>query len=240
MLKPDDITRVLAVMAHPDDVDFVAAGSIALWQRAGVEVSYCIITDGDAGGFDPAVPRSEIGGIRQREQTAAAAALGVTELAFLGYPDGRLEVSLDLRRDIAREIRRVRPQILICQSPTRVLENMYGSHPDHLAAGEATLCAVYPDARNPFAHPELLTEGFAEWAVPEVWVADGSAESHFVDVTEVYDLKVAALLSHASQMQQPEEELHTLLRGWMGRQATTAGLPEGRMAEAFRVLDTAG
>ena len=152
-----DIERALAVMAHPDDVDFGAAGTIAQLTESGVEVTYCIITDGDAGGFDPAVPRTQIGGIRRAEQTAAAKEVGVDDVRFLGYPDGRLEVSFDLRRDIARVIREVRPQRVFCQSPQRNMVRIPASHPDHLAAGEATLCAIYPDARNPFAFPSSPT-----------------------------------------------------------------------------------
>ena len=102
---PPVADRILVVTAHPDDVDFGAAGSVAAWTAAGVKVTYCVVTDGDAGGFDPAVPRSEIGGIRQAEQRAAAKAVGVDDVVFLGYPDGRLEVTLDLRRDISRVIR---------------------------------------------------------------------------------------------------------------------------------------
>ena len=113
------LERALAVMAHPDDVDFGCAGTIAQLTESGVEVTYCIITDGDAGGFDPAVPRTQIGSIRRAEQTAAAKEVGVTDVRFLGYPDGRLEVTFDLRRDIAQVIRQVRPQRVFCQSPER-------------------------------------------------------------------------------------------------------------------------
>jgi hypothetical protein len=113
------VSRALVITAHPDDVDFGAAGTVALWTDAGIDVSYCVITDGDAGGFDPDVPRDEIGGIRQEEQRAAAKIVGVSDVVFLGYPDGRLEVSLDLRRDLARVIRRVRPDRVICQSALR-------------------------------------------------------------------------------------------------------------------------
>ena len=153
---------VLVITAHPDDLDFGAAGTIAMWTDSGVKVSYCICTDGDAGGFDPAVPRSEIPGIRRAEQTAAAAEIGVKaeDIHFLGYPDGALLVTLDLRRDISRVIRQVRPQIVVTQSPVRSFERIYASHPDHLAAGEAALCAVYPDARNPFAHTTLTEEAW--------------------------------------------------------------------------------
>ena len=165
-----EIERALVVTAHPDDVDFGAAGTIATWTDAGIEVTYCIVTDGDAGGFDPAVPRSEIPRIRRAEQTAAAAVVGVHDLEFLGYPDGALEVPIDLRRDISRVIRRVRPQRVLTQSPERVWDRLFASHPDHLAAGEATVCAVYPDARNPFAHPTLLADGLEAWTVSELWI----------------------------------------------------------------------
>jgi len=229
----DDVERVLVVMAHPDDVDFSAAGSVAAWTSRGIEVTYCLVTDGDAGGFDPAVPRSEIGGIRQAEQTAAAAQVGVERLEFLGYPDGRLEVSLDLRRDIARVIRDVRPQRVISQSPERNLARIYASHPDHLAVAEATLCAVYPDARNPFAFPELAEAGYDAWTVNEVWlVASTRQADRFVDITDVFDRKVKALLAHESQ-HQDTSYVEPLLRGWGAGNAQLAGLDEGRIAEAF-------
>lgn len=238
MLTDDQVERALVVTAHPDDVDFGAAGTIAAWTRTGITVSYCVITDGDAGGFDPAVPRDRIGGIRQAEQRAAAAVLGVRELTFLGYPDGRLTLSIELRRDISRVIRQVRPQRVLLQSPERNWLRIGASHPDHLAAGEAALCAVYPDARNPFAHPELLAaEGLAAYAVPEVWVMAGPDPTHFVDVTDTYDRKVAALREHASQME-GVADLDGLLRSWLTRNARAAGWSDGRLAEAFRVFDT--
>src|SRR4051812_32901106 len=191
-----DVERVLAVTAHPDDVDFGCAGTIALWTQAGIQVSYCIVTNGDAGGFDPAVPRSEIAAIRQAEQRQAAKVVGVDDVTFLGYPDGRLEVSLELRRDIARVIRRLRPDRVVSQSPQRNYARIYASHPDHLATGEATLCAVYPDSRNPYAFPELAAEGLEAWTVGEVWIAGAEKPDRYVDVTDVYDRKVAALREH--------------------------------------------
>src|ERR1700730_5069530 len=163
--------RILTITAHPDDVDFGVAGSVAVWTAAGAHVTYCVVTDGDAGGFDPAIPRSEIPAIRRAEQTAAAAQGGVKDLVFLGYPDGRLQATLELRRDIARVIRQVRPQWVVGQSPDRLWDRLFASHPDHLAAGEATVCAVYPDARNPFAFPELATEeGLEPHTVEELWI----------------------------------------------------------------------
>lgn len=231
--------RVLVVVAHPDDVDFGSAGTIAAWTEAGLDVSYCIVTDGDAGGFDPEVPRSAIGGIRQDEQRKAAAALGVSGISFLGYPDGRVTVSLELRRDISRVIRQVRPDRVLAHSPQRDLRNMYGSHPDHVAVGEAALCAVYPDARNPFAHPELLAqEGLQAHTVPEVWVLSANDRAdHYIDITGTFDRKIAALRAHTSQTAHMTD-LEDRMRGWGTMQARAAGLPEGRLAEGYLVLDT--
>ena len=233
----EEIERALIVVAHPDDVDFGAAGTIATWTDAGISVTYCICTDGDAGGFDPAVPRSEIGGIRQAEQRAAAKEVGVDDVVFLGYPDGQLVASFDLRRDISRVIRQVRPQRLVMQSPEINWERIAASHPDHRAAGEATLAAAYPDARNPYAHTTLLEdEGLEAWAVHDVWVMSaGDGSNRWVDVTDSFDRKVAALLRHASQTSHIDD-LAGMLRGWLGPNAVRGGLPEGRLAESFRVI----
>jgi LmbE family N-acetylglucosaminyl deacetylase len=233
------VQRVLMIAAHPDDVDFGSAGTIATWTGAGIEVSYCIVTDGDAGGFDPAVPRSAIGAIRQDEQRKAAATLGVTDVEFLGYPDGRLTVSFELRRDIARAIRRTRPDRVVVPSPHRDLRNVYVSHPDHQAAGEAALCAIYPDARNPFAHPELLSEeGLDAHTVPEVWILSANDRAdHYVDITDTFDRKIAALRAHVSQTAHMTA-LEERMRAWGSMQAQAAGLAEGRLAEGYLVLDT--
>ena len=234
----DDVSRILVITAHPDDVDFGAAGSVAAWTAAGSEVAYCIVTDGDAGGFDPAVDRVEIPGIRRAEQTAAAKAVGVSDLTFLGYPDGRLEVSIDLRRDVSRVIRRFRPHRVVCQSPRRSFERIYANHPDHLAAGEAALCAVYPDARNPFAHPELSEEGWEPWSVGEVWIMAMQEGDTFVDITDRFDTKIAALLCHESQLTDPDG-LPERIRAWAGETAARADLEPGRLAEAFVRMVTA-
>ena len=176
---------VLVVTAHPDDVDFGAAGTVAQWVREGFQVTYCIITDGDAGGFDPAVPRSEIPRIRREEQTAAGAAIGVHDVRFLGYRDGELAVSHELRRDICRVIRQVQPTRMLIQSPDRNWTRLQSSHPDHLAAGEAAIQAIYPDAENPFAHTSLLNdEGLEAWKVNEIWVMASPNPNTYVDITD--------------------------------------------------------
>ena len=153
MLSDSEVQQVLVVAAHPDDVDFGSAGTVARWTGAGISVVYCIVTDGDAGGHDESVPRSEIPALRRKEQMAAAACVGVHDVRFLGYPDGRVEPTLALRRDLARVIRQVRPDRLVCPTPERNYARIGVSHPDHRAVGSAALDAVYPDARNPFAFP---------------------------------------------------------------------------------------
>jgi LmbE family N-acetylglucosaminyl deacetylase len=231
--------RILVITAHPDDVDFGAAGSIAVWTAAGARVTYCVITDGDAGGFDEAVPRAEIPGIRRAEQTAAAAAVGVSDLVFLGYPDGRLEVTLDLRRDLAGVIRRVRPGRVVAQSPERNWERLFASHPDHLAAGEAAMCAVYPDARNPFAFPELAAAGLGAHVVDEVWVTGSNRADTFVDISSTFDRKIAALRAHVSQETDRDGNLEARMRAWAAAGAAGAGLPAGALAEGFLRVATA-
>jgi LmbE family N-acetylglucosaminyl deacetylase len=239
MLHDSEVARALVVTAHPDDVDFGAAGTVHNWTAGGVEVVYCICTDGDAGGFDPAVDRADIPGIRRAEQEAAAKAVGVHDVRFLGYPDGRLHATVELRRDISRVIRQVRPQRVLIQSPERNWARVGASHPDHLAAGAAAIAAVYPDARNPFAHPELLAdEGLEEWAVAETWVMAHPENNHHVDITDVFDTKLAALRAHVSQTAHMAD-LESRLREWYGANAVAAGLPAGRLAERFFVVATA-
>ena len=236
MLADEEIGRILVITAHPDDVDFGAAGTVAKWTDAGIDVSYCIITNGDAGGSDRSVSRAEMVVIRQAEQTAAAKQVGVHDLHFLGYPDGRVEPTLALRRDLSRVIRLLRPDRVVCQSPERNYVFLGVSHPDHRAAGSAALDAVYPDSRNPFAFPELLAEEKLEpWTVREVWIAGSPTPTEYVDVTDTFPRKLAALRAHASQIKDPDA-LEEMLRARLARGAAQGGLPEGRLAEMFQVL----
>jgi LmbE family N-acetylglucosaminyl deacetylase len=229
---------VLVVVAHPDDIDFGTAGTVAALTAAGSTVHYALATSGEAGPPEDA-DRIELKALREQEQRSAAAAVGVEEVRFLGFPDGHVVADLALRRAISRVIRQVRPQLVISKSPERRWDRIYASHPDHLAAGEAAIAAVYPDARNPFAHLELAAEGLEAWSVPEVWVMGGTATGpdRFVDITDVFDRKLAALRAHASQTAHMDG-LEEMLRGWLGERARAAGLPEGRLAEAFRVVTT--
>jgi LmbE family N-acetylglucosaminyl deacetylase len=231
--RPDsEIERVLVVVAHPDDVDFGGAGTVALWTRAGIEVSYCIVTDGQAGGFEPDRDRAGMPAVRRAEQTAAAALVGVQELHFLGYEDGYLEPTRELVADIARVIRKVRPQRLVGQSPERNWSRLRTSHPDHLAAAEATVRAFFPAAGNPYAFPEIEEEA---WQPGELWMMEHPELNHYVDITDTYDTKIAAVMSHTSQHPDPEA-LPKMLHTWFQQNATNAGLPAGHYAEPFTVI----
>ena len=238
MLSDSEVTRILVITAHPDDVDFGAAATVATWTDAGIDVTYCVVTDGDAGGYDETVSRAEMAARRRGEQTSAAKQVGVHDVRFLGYPDGRVEATLGLRKDLARVVRQVRPQRLLCPSPERNYARLGTSHPDHRAVGAAALDAVYPDARNPFAFPELAAEErLAAWTVLEVWLMASPAPNRYVDVTGTFGRKIAALRAHESQTGHMDG-LEDRLRGWLARGAANAGLPEGRLAEAFQVVDT--
>ena len=234
MASFDPPRRALVVVAHPDDIDFGMAGSIAVLTGSGTEVVYCLATSGEAGAPDE-LDRDVLRSLREAEQRAAAAFVGVSDVRFLGYPDGHVESTLALRRDISRQIRDVKPDLVLCHSSDRVWDRMYFSHPDHLAVGEATACAVYPDARNPHAHVELLAEGYEPHAVERMWVV-GLEPNHFVDITDVFDRKVAALRAHDSQVG-ARKNLDRLLRDMAAGNAEQGGLAQGRLAESFREID---
>ena len=237
LFVPDEsIKRALFVVAHPDDIDFGSAGTVATLTAAGVAVSYCLVTSGDAGGDASTHTKEERAAIRESEQRAAAAVVGVTDLTFLGWPDGMVEPTLELRRAITKVIRSVKPDLVVTQNPERNWERMYGSHPDHMAAGEATVRAVYPDARNPHFFPELLAEGFEPHTVAQLWI-NVMTPTMVVDITDVFQKKLAALQCHESQVGH-RDDLEEAIRGWGASNAEAWGLSEGRIAEGFRVVNT--
>lgn len=236
-IADSEISKVLVVTAHPDDVDFGAGGTIAQWTAKGIEVAYCIATNGDQGGEDPDLPRDQMPVIRQREQRDAGAILGVSDIEFLNYRDGWLEPTIELRKKIVRAIRRVQPDRMVIQSPERNWDRLGASHPDHMAAGEAAIQAVYPDARNRFAFMDLLEEGLEPWRVKEVWVMSMITPNHYIDITDTFPKKMAALHAHVSQTAH-HSELEQMVREWGERNAVAGALPEGRIAEAFRIVNT--
>ena len=221
----------LVVVAHPDDAEFGCAGTAALWVQQGWTVYFVITTDASGGGADDATDvgpaaRRAISDRRKAEQRAAAAILGVSDVVFLDRPDGRLEPTLDFRRDIVRLIRKYRPQRLVCQSPVRIWEPTYSlgrHHPDHLATGEATIAACYPAAQNAWDFPELLEEGLLPHKVKELYVVGGPQPNHPVDISATIDLKIEALRAHESQLGAHFAELEPRIREW----ATKTGEPHG-------------
>jgi LmbE family N-acetylglucosaminyl deacetylase len=224
--------RALVVVAHPDDAEFGAAGTVALWVERGVEVNYVICTDGASGAADPTIKIEELASIREAEQREAADVLGVKQIEFLRQPDGKLRPTDELRGQLVGLIRKYRPDRIICQNAVRNYSNLYGNHPDHLAAGQLAIEAVYPYARNPYAYPELLAAGLEPFSVREVLVAGTESPDLFVDVTTTVGRKIAALARHKSQ-QSPGEDISERVLQRMAMMGEPHGIA---YAESFRLL----
>jgi LmbE family N-acetylglucosaminyl deacetylase len=224
------LERALVVISHPDDGEFGAAPTIAQLTAAGARVDYVVTTDGAKGTEDPNVTPEELSATRMAEQRAAADILGVAEIVHLGYPDGYLAPSLDLRRDITRQIRRFRPDLVITQNPMRRLDhNPFIGHPDHLATGEATLASVYPAARDHLHFPELWRDEQLEpWKVRQVLLTGVEEPNLWLDVSDTFEVGLRALLAHASQVD-PETVAERVRE-----RARTVGEPQGiGLAQAF-------
>ena len=226
--------RALVAFAHPDDAEFGCAGTVARWAKEGADVVYVSVTDGSAGSNEPGAVREEIRETRERELRAACDVLGVKECVFLGYEDGTLEVTLDLRKALTREVRRWRPDVLVAPDPVRYWddERRYINHPDHRAVGMACLAVVNPDAPTRPQFPELLEEGLEPFEIPALWMPtfDAGADT-FVDISETIELKVEALQCHKSQIGDwPVEE-------WVRKRARERGAERGmEYAESFRTF----
>ncbi len=219
----------MVVVAHPDDAEFISAGTVAKWSKAGSRVTYVVVTKGDKGSDDPKMTPSQLAEIREKEQREAGRILGVAEFVFMGYPDGYLQHTLELRRDLARVIRTHRPEVVICYDPTnRFLTETYVNHPDHRASGDATIDAVFPTARDRLTFPELLADGLEPHKVAQLWLAASAQPNTFVDIGETFDLKCKALLAHSSQLGEDAVEFARWLGGWM------AEGQDFELGEAFR------
>ncbi|MGP7814093.1 PIG-L deacetylase family protein [Glutamicibacter soli] len=229
--------RVLAFAAHPDDLDFGAAGTIAALTAAGVEVQYCIMTDGDAGGFDERDPQ-ETARLRHLEQTVAASKVGVSTVHFLGERDGFLEPTHEVIRKVVRLIRQLRPTIVMAMHPERNWDRIQRSHPDHLACGEAVTRAIYPAVENPFAYPELVSdEGLNAYKVPWLWLygAPRERENGFVDITKFFEQKMDALRAHFTQ--HPDvASMERFVEHQCRTNAERGGLPAEALAESFHLV----
>lgn len=236
-LHPDlsSIKRAILIVAHPDDIDYGSGGTVAALTAQGIDVCYCLVTSGDAGGDKDNLSRDERISMREAEQTAAAHAVGVDRLHFLRQPDGRIVADLDLREKLTRVIRLEKPDLVITQSSVRRYDRIFASHPDHLAVGEATISAVYPDSQNPHAFPHLLDEGHSAHSVKAVWISADTAPDTFVDITDVFEQKIDALFQHASQIED-QNSTKEMVREWCANVAQEAGLEDGRLAEGYRFV----
>lgn len=235
--------RAMVIVAHPDDIEFSVAGTIARWTEAGAEVSYVLVTSGDVGIADTSLSRGQAREIREREQRAAAAVVGVYDVVFLREPDGSVVNTLELRKKLVREIRRFRPDVVICQDPTIVFASEgYINHPDHRAVGQAALDAVFPAAGQPHVFEELAEEGLSAHKTRRVYVPTWREEDAnvYVNITTTIDLKVQALFAHESQMReimgQRKVELEQI-REWIEKSSADRGKgKEMAYAEGFRVI----
>jgi LmbE family N-acetylglucosaminyl deacetylase len=228
----DKLERVLLVLAHPDDPEFFCGATLAKWARQGKEIHYLLLTCGDKGSDDPAMTPEALCADRQKEQRAAAAVIGATEVQFMSYHDGELMNTLDVRRAIAREVRRFKPHIVVTSDPTTYFRaNSYINHNDHRLAGAATLDAVFPAAGNRMYFPELLKEGLEPHFPKEVWISQTNEPNVWVDVNDTIDIKLAALLKHTSQIKDPGE-LEKRIRSRLRRPDVDGEF----YAEGFRVI----
>lgn len=227
----ESLRTILCIAAHPDDIEFTVAGSVARWTREGRAVTFCLVTTGGVGTNEYTPSNEGLVPIRERELKTAAGILGVGEVILLGYADGVVEPTLGLRCDLTRVIRRVKPDVVVCGDPTvRYYGNEYMNHPDHRAAASAALDAVFPSAETVGIFPELLTEGLAPHKVKEVFIHGAETPDTWIDITDTFDTKCAALRAHVSQVG-PGDWVEALLREWGTREGKRVGVT---YAEAYR------
>ncbi len=231
MSEEEPYRRGMVVVAHADDAEYACSGTVAKWCKEGMEVVYVICTDGSKGSSDPEMTPGQLIEIRRNEQISAGKVLGLKEVVFLGYEDSMLQPTLELRRDIARQIRKHKPDILISPSPVRSLNGTgYIGHPDHLAAGEATFSAVFPTARDRLTFPELLDEGLEPHKVRELLIGDQAEADKWIDISDTIEIAIKALLQHVSQVGDGVEN-----DKWMRQWKAKAGEDQGmKYAEAFK------
>jgi LmbE family N-acetylglucosaminyl deacetylase len=223
--------RVLVVAAHPDDIEFGAAGTVARWVGEGAALRFLLVTRGDKGSDDPATDVAALTAQREREQRAAATELGVERVDFLDEPDGQVEVSLRLRERITRAIRTFRPEVVMTHDPTVLfVNNEWVNHPDHRAVGQVTVDAVFPTARDPLNFPEHIAAGLEAWKVAELFLWSTNEANQLVDIAETIERKIDALGHHASQFHNFPD-----IARWVRRRSEELGERAGyRAAEGFR------
>jgi LmbE family N-acetylglucosaminyl deacetylase len=226
--------RALVVSAHPDDIEFGCAGTVATWTDAGAEVTYCIVTDGSTGTQDRSLMGEPLAAIRRAETEAAAKIVGVTDIVWLGYRDGYVEYTLDLRKDIARVFRERRPHRYVVLDPAITMGDRFINHPDHRAVGHASLDVAMTAGTTPGHFPELLDEGIEPWrGLRETWIMGPAGGSHVVNITDTLERKIDALMCHVSQVGEERAEVGGWLRTWAVEIGKSAGYD---YAESFRVI----
>jgi LmbE family N-acetylglucosaminyl deacetylase len=230
--KDLDIERAMVIYAHPDDAEFSVAGTVAKWAKAGVEITYCMVTNGASGSQDPKMTREKLRDTRYAEQREAAKILGVKHVVFLGYEDGYLYPTLEVRRDVARQVRIHKPDVIIAMDPQfRVAAEGYVNHPDHIAAGEVALRTINPDASTRQMFPELWADEKLEPHKPKALFLETFGDGGTViDIGDTMDTKVRALLAHRSQL---GPESVAFVRDWNRRTGRSAG---HKFGESFRVI----
>jgi len=231
MVEPEQqYRRGMVVVAHADDAEWGCSGTVAKWCADGWEVVYVLCTDGSKGSDDLEMTSQDLVKTREQEQINAGKVLGLSNVVFLGHEDAMLQPTLELRRDIVREIRRYQPDVLICMGPSRKLTgNGYIGHPDHFASGEAALSAVFPSSRDRLTFPELLEEGLEPHKVKEVWIMEHDEADQYVDVTDYIETSVAALQEHKSQVAEADADKY--MRQWRGNIGKKVGM---KYAESFK------
>jgi len=229
-MQERSFSSALVVFAHPDDAEFMCGGTIAKWTRAGCEVHYVVCTDGSAGSNEPGANRADVAPIREREQRAAAEVLGVASVTFLGQTDGLLEVTPETRKLVTREVRRLRPEVIVAPDPSRLWSGQgYINHWDHKQAGLLALTAVMPDAPTRVMFQELEQESIEPFEVPNLWLVTNEPDT-YVDITETIDTKIAALAQHVSEEGEAAAP-------WVRERARTVGEEAGvEYAEAFKAF----
>lgn len=233
--------KVMIIIAHPDDGEFMAAGTMAKWARQGSEIYYVLCTSGDKGTSDPNVNPEELAAIREREQKGAAAVVGAKDVVFLRYPDGSLQNTLALRKDLVRQIRRFKPDVLICQDPTNRFGESNINHPDHRAAGDTALDAVFPSARDYHVYPDLIAEGLMPHKTLEVYMgAQGSNATVWEDISDTIETKIAALQEHKSQVGDDPDRLKDMAERIKQRAAELGAAHALPYAEGFRYIKLRG
>ncbi len=220
-MQPDwtDVQRVLVIVAHPDDADFICSGTAMQMAEQGIEVTYMVLTNGDKGNHNPEITRNQLIAMRMIEQRTAAKLCGVNHVLFMGEEDGFLKSTRELRKRVTREIRRIRPQLIICTNPDRYLVgDGYINHPDHRNAGLVALEAIFPASDNPMFYPDMAQEGYLPHKISQLYVHGHPDPDIEIDITHLVERKIQAILSHTSQFPDPEKSRKWMEERWGEKQ----------------------